>query len=594
MSRGQTVAVSILADAAGVRRGTADGTRSLKGFSTGAMGMLKRLGVAYAAFKGFGLVKDSIGTAIDAVREQDRLLGQTRAVIASTGGAANVTAGQIVKMSDAMERKSLVDAEMIQNGANVLLTFTKVTNAAGKGNDVFNQGTQAALDMSTALKMDMKSSATLVGKALNDPIKGVGALSKSGVQFTEKQKGMIQSLVESGDTLGAQKIILKELNTQFAGSAAAAAKADGGVKRLKDMWDGFVETGVRKVLPLFYRVVDFAGTQLPVAMGKAKPVVDRLQTAFTGAFNAVKPVLTFLGNNLSVVGTFVGVIATVAVVTRTWAVAQGILNAVMAVNPVTLVVLAIAALAAGLVYAYQKSETFRAVVQVAFTAVKAAASALKAAFSATMKAVGAVVRRVGGLISGYIGLYVGAFRRIVSAARAIIGGVKGAFTKVMSTVRELPGKIKNAFNKAKDWLKNAGKDIINGLIKGITAKIGALKDKLKSVTKIIPDWKGPIEKDRVLLRPAGLAIMDGLVDSIEARRRRLIGTMQGITRSIRDTPVAAPRVGFSNAALAGGGRGGRYDVTIRVEAAPGADGVTIGRGIAGYLRDFFDAGGARP
>jgi hypothetical protein len=65
-----------------------------------------------------------------------------------------------------------------------------------------------------------------VGKALNDPIKGVTALGRAGVQFTAQQKEQIAALVESGDVAGAQTIILQELETQFGGAAEAAANVD--------------------------------------------------------------------------------------------------------------------------------------------------------------------------------------------------------------------------------------------------------------------------------------------------------------------------------------------------------------------------------
>ena len=104
-----------------------------------------------------------------------------------------------------------------------MLTFTKVRNEAGKGNDIFNQSVEAANNMSAALGTDMKSASLQLGKALNDPIKGVTALQRVGVSFTEQQKEQIRTLVESGDTLGAQKIILAEMQKQFGGAAQAAA-----------------------------------------------------------------------------------------------------------------------------------------------------------------------------------------------------------------------------------------------------------------------------------------------------------------------------------------------------------------------------------
>jgi hypothetical protein len=73
------------------------------------------------------------------------------------------------------------------------------------------------------LGTDLKGSAVQLGKALNDPIAGVGALSRVGVTFTETQKDMIKTMVEAGNVAGAQTLILDELGKEFGGSAKALA-----------------------------------------------------------------------------------------------------------------------------------------------------------------------------------------------------------------------------------------------------------------------------------------------------------------------------------------------------------------------------------
>jgi len=151
----------------------------------------------------------------------EKVAAQTEAVIKSTGGAAGVTAKQVDELATSIQNKSGIDDEAIKSGENLLLTFTNVRNEAGKGNDVFNQATGLAADLSVAWGIDMSSAATKVGKALNDPIAGMSALSKVGVSFSAEQKETIKQLVSTGDVLGAQKVILKELQTEVGGSAAA-------------------------------------------------------------------------------------------------------------------------------------------------------------------------------------------------------------------------------------------------------------------------------------------------------------------------------------------------------------------------------------
>jgi phage-related protein len=159
--------------------------------------------------------------------ESEKVASQTDAVLKSTGHSANVTAKEISGLATALSNKAGIDDEAIQTGENMILTFKNIANQAGKGNDIFNQTTKAVLDMSVAMGQDMKSSAIQVGKALNDPIAGMSALSRVGVTFTDEQKKQIEQLVKHNNLLGAQKIILGELSSEFGGSAAAQATASG-------------------------------------------------------------------------------------------------------------------------------------------------------------------------------------------------------------------------------------------------------------------------------------------------------------------------------------------------------------------------------
>lgn len=219
MARERALTLKIAADAKQAQRELAGlskaadkhGTQTERAMSK-VKGSLLDLGVA-----GAGLF------AFNEFNEAQKVAAQTEAAIRSTGKAANVTADEVEDLSGALSEKAAVDDELIQSGANLLLTFTKVRNEVGEGNDIFNQATETALDLSVALGTDMTSASMMLGKALNDPIKGLTTLGRAGVQFTADQKEQIRTLVETGDLLGAQKIILKELETQVGGSAEAQA-----------------------------------------------------------------------------------------------------------------------------------------------------------------------------------------------------------------------------------------------------------------------------------------------------------------------------------------------------------------------------------
>jgi hypothetical protein len=219
------VAISILGEAAvRVRPETTGFKGEAESGILGPLGGVAKAatGLFAAAFAGGAIVK-GVQSFYDAAAESAKIGRLTQQVITSTGGAAHVSADQVGDLVTAISNKTGVDDEAIQSGANLLLTFTNIKNAAGKGNDIFTQTTQIMTDMSAALGTDASGSAIQLGKALNDPVKGVSALQKVGVSFTESQKNQIKTLVDSGNVMGAQKIILGELNKEFGGAAAAAS-----------------------------------------------------------------------------------------------------------------------------------------------------------------------------------------------------------------------------------------------------------------------------------------------------------------------------------------------------------------------------------
>ena len=189
-------------------------------------GTTKALGGIKSGLIGLGVGAAALGS-FKAFEESEKISRQTAAVIKSTGNEANVTADHIGDLAAETSKLGGVDDELVQSGENMLLTFTKVRNEAGKGNDIFDQATRAANDYAAATGTDVVNANKMLGKALNDPIKGMSALTKGGVSFTQQQKDQIGAMVASGDTMGAQKIILAEFSKEYGGSLEANATASG-------------------------------------------------------------------------------------------------------------------------------------------------------------------------------------------------------------------------------------------------------------------------------------------------------------------------------------------------------------------------------
>lgn len=244
----------------------------MKGWVTAGFGFGVGEMIANVATQLFSWGKGAVTAFNDAAQSS----AQLQASLDSTKGAAGLTRTEIDKLSEALAKKTRFDDDAVGSSQALLLTFTGIK----KG--VYEQALPAILDMSEKMGGDspetLKSTTIQVGKALNNPIEGMTALKKVGVTFTDAQKEVIQKMQETGDLAGAQKIILAELNTEFGGSAEAAAKAGtGGLtvlnNRLGNLTEGaggLIVSFVEKLYPVLSKGMDI----LEALVEHSQPVVD--------------------------------------------------------------------------------------------------------------------------------------------------------------------------------------------------------------------------------------------------------------------------------------------------------------------------------
>ena len=183
--------------------------------------------------------------SIKAFDEQQKAIAQVEAGLKSTGNQVGFTSKKLQEMAADLQKTTLFGDEEILKGATAqLLTFTNIT---GKE---FAKTQEIVLDLATRLDGDLKSSAIMLGKALNDPVANLSALSRAGIQFSVDQKSTIKSLVETNRLADAQTIILAELEKQYGGSAEAAAKAGmGPVKQLMNQLSDLSEQIGARLIP---------------------------------------------------------------------------------------------------------------------------------------------------------------------------------------------------------------------------------------------------------------------------------------------------------------------------------------------------------
>jgi len=271
----RSVILRFLSDTTGLKRGFAEvgqGAQESEGVFAKLEGKLSGVGASgVAAAAGMaGVATSVVAFATEAVKrlgDEQVAAAQTAAAILSTGGAAQVSAVHVHTLAESLGKMSGVDHEVVQSGENLLLTFDKVVNGVGAGNDVFDQATKAALNVSVALGEDMTAASTQVGKALQDPVAGLTALHRVGVVFTDDQKKAIQAFVASGDVMSAQKIILAELNHEFGGSAEAYGKTlPGAIGKAKTAIADWSADMATKAMPAVQTLIGSIG-DLATAVG---------------------------------------------------------------------------------------------------------------------------------------------------------------------------------------------------------------------------------------------------------------------------------------------------------------------------------------
>lgn len=243
-----------------------------------------------------GFFQDAIGES----QGWNKAFAQTEAVIKSTGGAAGLSAQQMADLASSLSGAngvSMASDDAILAGENLLATFTNI------GEKTFPKATAIMVDMAQAMGTDVKGGAIQLGKALNDPIAGIGALSRVGVTFSDEQKEVIRNMMAVGDTAGAQAVILNELTKEFGGSAAAAAKADGGMFQLGEQMANVKQTIGDALLPILQQLVGFIAS--PAVMGTIQGLADLVAQGLTGAFEflkgvfeAIAPTAQFLGGQI--------------------------------------------------------------------------------------------------------------------------------------------------------------------------------------------------------------------------------------------------------------------------------------------------------
>jgi hypothetical protein len=262
------ISVEIVGDSRSLERAFGRAQKAGGRFGS-AMRTIGKVGLAGFAggLVGFGL---ALRAGFSELAEAQKVAAQTRAVIRSTGGVANVSAKHVDTLSTALSRMSGIDDEIVASGANMLLTFTNIRNGIGKQPKIWDMATRAVLDTAVAMGRDVPTTAIMIGKALNDltvnargTITGWSALKRVGVDVTVAMMRQGAAFIRAGKPIMAQKLLLRELTTEFGGSARAfGTTMPGALGRLRNAFDEVMAAFATGFLPLINKVATALTTKL--------------------------------------------------------------------------------------------------------------------------------------------------------------------------------------------------------------------------------------------------------------------------------------------------------------------------------------------
>jgi len=461
--------------------------------------ILGALGIGFGMFQFVSMMDKGIEKA----HELHAAEAQIEAGLKSTGYAAGMTMKSIEDVAKGISSQSKYGRTDLLSMQSILVTFPGITSKT------FGVASQAIADMSTRMKQDLSSTAVQVGKALQDPVQGITALRRVGVNFDGEQKKIIKDLVANGHKAAAQTLILTELNKEFGGSAKAAFDADplsrynknvgaiqlqmgSAVVYLQQMMAPALENVSGFMKDIFTKIAD----NIQPVMTAIAPIWDTISLVFKTAWSYIS---AFLGEVGGVIGFLTGTKSTgdgVADTMRTIGsvleylsypvkalgdmlvflidkfgfvgIGYGIItagqwlwNVAMDANPIGLIIGGVALLVGTIMYAFDKFGAFRGGIYATWEALKGFGNIIKEY----------VIDRIQGVLSGLGGL-------MKAMVQMFHKDFNGAWETAKKAGMDLTGI--SAGQKAIENAKNAGKKIGSAYQQGVSEVAANDKKKAES------------------------------------------------------------------------------------------------------------------
>lgn len=456
------------------------------------------------------LVSESIkaSDAMDKFRSTMKFAGLDNSAIEKSAAAVKKYADDTVYDLDVVANTTA------QLAANGIKDYDGLTQAAGNLNAV--AGGNADTFKSVAMVMTQTASAgKLTGenwRQLSDAIPGASgkiqeALKKNGAYTGDFRKALEQGKISADEF---NQAIMDLGMTDVAKEAATSTKTIEGA--IGNMKAGIV-TSIMEIIDAIGKdritgAITALGTFITNGLGLLKIIIPPVISALTWLFDLIN-------RNQSIVsamaGAFIGFKAALAIekginavsaalnafkaAQKAATLAQAALNAVMAINPFTIIVLAISALVALLIYFWHTNEGFR-------NAVKAIWDGIKAAFVQAWEAIKAAW-------TGAAEFFSGIWSGIKSGVQGIVQWIAQTWSGAVAVLKVVWDSISNAATTAWNFIIQSIMSVVQPFINTFVNGWNALKDGINGVWNGIKSiFQGAWQFIKSVVLGAALLIID--------------------------------------------------------------------------------------
>lgn len=504
----RSLLVEIVGDSSSLQK--ALGSASTSGEAFGST--MKKVAIAAAAGLGaIGLAVDkSVKAALAAQTSQARLAS----VFKAAGLSAAASAAQIDKAQKSGENLGFTSEQTSQSLGGLITATGSVKTAMSD--------LSVAQDLARFKGQDLTSTTQMLAQAMAGSQRATHALGITIIPTTTNVQALKNAHVlltnAAGQAALAHAKLMDKMATGQAVIAAVTAKVKGQAQAFAQTAAGSMEVFRAKLtqlevtigdalLPALTRVVGGLSSLVSwlqssaSAQGIAAGAVTVLKDAFAALVSVGQSVVAFYEQNKTLVlavGAAVGA-ATVAITaisfaTKAWAAATEILNAVLALNPIVLIATAIIALGAALVVVYNRSQTFRNIVNGAFNDVKAVVLPIVTALENAWQHWGGLVENVAtvawdfvktefkvalALIEGIVNTFTDVFTGNWSGAW---DDIKSTVSTVFGDILSFLGSVGSQLGPIAVWM---GETIANGIISGMNALTGAIVGIMDAAVNVV-------------------------------------------------------------------------------------------------------------